>query len=272
MASIASPVVLQAKEFAEISALVYRLCGINLQPGKEGLVQTRLSKRVHALELSGFREYLDHVAAEPGGGELAHMVDLLTTNKTDFFREPQHFDFLRERILPGLAAGRSLRVWSAGCSSGEEPYTLSIVLREAIPDLARWDVRILATDLSARVLATAREGVYAEGATSGLTPRQLQRWFSLDRASGSWRAADELRGMIRFARLNLMDPWPMRGPFDVIFCRNVMIYFDKSTQERLVGRFHELLADGGHLFTGHSESLNSLSHPFRYVQPAVYQK
>lgn len=259
--------------FRTISQLVYRVCGINLQPGKEGLVKTRLAKRVVTLGFSDFDDYLRHVASDKVEG--AVMVDLLTTNKTSFFREEQHFDYLHSRILPALAARPGpIRIWSAGCSSGEEPYTLAMVLRDHLPDPDRREVRILATDISARVLAKAREGVYGEDLLRDVPDSMRKRhWTPVHgQTPRAYQASDKLRAMIRFARLNLMEAWPMSGPFDAIFCRNVMIYFDKQTQEKLVNRYWELLPPGGHLFVGHSESLTSLKHRFQYVQPAVYLK
>ncbi|HEX5580706.1 MAG TPA: CheR family methyltransferase, partial [Gemmatimonadaceae bacterium] len=223
-----------------------------------------------ALGMSDFSSYLDFVQAEASGAELREMIDALTTNKTSFFREPQHFDFLRAKVLPALE-GRPLRIWSAGCSSGEEPYTLAMVLRDTLPARDADGSRILATDISARVLARARAATYTPEMLAELPPDLLRRHFA-PAQGGAHRVADPVRRMVSFARLNLMATWPMRGPFDAILCRNVMIYFDKPTQSRLVARFHDLLAPGGHLFVGHSESLTGLEHGFGYVQPAVYVK
>lgn len=265
---------LTAKEFERVSQLVYRMCGINLTEGKEGLVRTRLAKRVQAAGLGGFGEYLDLVEQDLEGEEAVRMLDSISTNKTSFFREVQHFEYLRDRVLPPLlASGRPLRIWCAGCSSGEEPYTLSLLLHEMAPDVARRDVRILATDISTRVLAKAKEGVYDTTTLADVPPALVKRHFTREDAAGSrHRVGLSVRAIVRFARLNLMEEWPMKGPFDVIFCRNVMIYFDKPTQERLIARYYELLAPRGHLLVGHSESLTSLRHRFHYVQPAVYVK
>lgn len=272
MTTVASQDDLRPQDFAAIRELLYRVSGIDLNEGKEGLVQTRLARRLRELGLAGYREYLDHVLADGTGSELSVMVDLLTTNKTDFFREEAHFSFLRSVVLPARPGpGMPLRIWSAGCSSGEEPYSIAILLREALPQAEADAARILGTDISERVLAVAREGVYTAAQLAGVEPALRRRYFSREGAD-AFRAAGPLRSMVRFARLNLMADWPMRGPFDVIFCRNVMIYFDRPTQERLVQRYWELLAPGGYLFTGHSESLNPLSHRFRYVQPAVYRR
>jgi chemotaxis protein methyltransferase CheR len=265
---------LKHADFVAFRDLLYRLCGIHLHDGKEGLVRSRIAKRLRVLGLSSYEAYLAHLEADPKGPELAQFVDVLTTNKTSFFREERHFDFLARHVLPTLVARRRIRIWSAGCSSGEEPATIGIVLRESVPELDRVDARILATDISARVLTRAKEGVYTEEALREVPPRIVQTYFTAARqeAQTSYRLKDSVRGLVRHARLNLMEPWPMKGPFDVIFCRNVMIYFDRQTQERLVGRYHSVLAPGGYLFVGHSESMTSLRHDFEYVSPAIYRK
>jgi len=262
-------------QFTSISELAHRACGINLQTGKEGLVKTRLAKRLQTVGASDFGAYLEYLQRDSSGAEMVAMLDALTTNKTSFFRENQHFDYLRREVLPPLVGSSSpLRIWSAGCSTGEEPYTLALLLHEAVPNLKQRSVRILATDISTRVLAKAREGVYDETVVRDIPPHLLGKHFSCVRTSPprTFRVSDELQSLVRFARLNLMEPWPMRGPFDLIFCRNVMIYFDRPTKQRLVQRYWELLRPGGHLFVGHAESLTPLEHRFSYIQPAVYVK
>lgn len=267
--ALAADAELTPAQFQAISTLVYDIAGIQLRQGKEGLVRSRLAKRLRALALPGYDAYLARVQED--ARELAEMIDLLTTNKTNFFRESAHFDFLRDTLAPQwAAAGKPVRIWCAGCSTGEEPYTLAMVLREAIPDVDRRDVKILATDISHRVLAQAKAGVYGEQATSEIPPELLRRHFV--KAPTGQSAGAALRKMITFGSLNLMGPWPMKGPFDAILCRNVMIYFDKPTQQKLVERYWGLLAPGGHLFVGHSESLSALQHRFAYVQPALYRK
>lgn len=266
---------LSQRQFEKISELTYRICGISLQAGKEGLVKSRLTKRLRALGMVDFDQYLKHLETDSTRQELAIMVDTLTTNKTSFFREAQHFDYLRSQILPYLATReRRLRLWSAGCSSGEEPYSLAITLKESLAPKDNWDARILATDISRRVLQKAKEAVYDQEAVAGVPAPWLTKYFTCVRpqAPRSYQVNSDVRQLVRLAQLNLMGEWPMRGPFDAIFCRNVMIYFDKPTQQRLVQRFWELLAPGGHLFVGHSESLTGSVHSFRYVQPAVYVK
>lgn len=262
---------LKAGEFRQVSALMYRISGVNLTDGKEGLVESRLSSRLRALELGSFRDYLAYMEADATRGELTTFVDLLTTNKTNFFREPQHFDYLSRAVLPALRArGGDARFWSAACSSGEEPYTLAMLLAEEWQGTGPRS-RILATDLSSRILTKASAAEYDESAVADLDRSRITRHF--DRVPGTTRYTVKapLRSMVKVARLNLVEPgWPMRGPFDVILCRNVMIYFDAPTQERLINRFWDLLAPGGSLLVGHSESLTSLSHKFSYVQPATY--
>ena len=265
-------------QFEQISQLVKQLCGINLHEGKKELVKARLSKRLRTLGLGSFQEYIDMVRDDPTGPELTVMLDALSTNLTHFFREPQHFEYLREGVVPEAvkrnASTRRFRIWSAGCSSGEEPYTLGMVLSET-PLLRGWDVRILGTDLSTKVLNIASEAVYDQSRFRD-TPRPLMsKYFTCIKQMGAtrtYKVCKDLREMVRLARLNLMENWPMRGPFDAIFCRNVMIYFDKTTQGRLVNRFWDILAPGGTLFIGHSESLTGIQHRFRYVQPTVYQR
>ncbi|MGH7507050.1 MAG: CheR family methyltransferase [Longimicrobiales bacterium] len=270
-----SPPRLTKVQFAAIRELVFRVSGINLHEGKEGLVQSRLARRLRALGLPDFDGYLEHVRADGTGKALSDLVDALTTNKTSFFRESRHFDLLREQIVPALVARqRRIRLWSAGCSSGEEPYTLAMVLRHAMPSMGALDVRILATDLATPVLDQARQGVYAETALRDVPERYARTCFRCVRREPprAHRVTEDVRALVQFARLNLIDPWPMRGPMDVIFCRNVMIYFRKETQERLIERFTDLLAPGGTLFVGHSESLSGIAHSLRYVQPSVYVK
>ncbi len=263
---------LTASQFERITGLLYAHAGIRMRAGKEALVRARLAKRLRALALPDFDAYLAHVEAQPDRAEFGMMIDALTTNKTSFLREAAHFDYLREHVLPSLTG--SVRLWSAGCSSGEEPYTLAMLLAESYPNIASRDVRVLATDISSRVLATAKAGTYASSLMTDVPEAWLQRYWTMRLEAGreSYVATAALRRHVHFARLNLMEHWPMQGPFDAILCRNVMIYFDKATQQRLVERYWALLRPGGHLFVGHSESLSGMTHRFRYVQPAVYVK
>jgi len=263
-------VTLSPAQFERIITMLHDHCGIRMRAGKEGLVRARLAKRLRLLGLNDFESYLHVVVSDPSKREFTEMVDVLTTNKTSFFREQAHFDFLQETVLP--ACTHSVRLWSAGCSTGEEPYTLAMLLNETLSQPAARAARILATDISHRVLSTARAGVYGADGLSEVPRAVLQKYWRPTPDSGGARfeALPVLRDMIQYGRLNLMESWPMRGPFDAIFCRNVMIYFDKATQQALVERYWAMLRPGGYLFVGHSESLTGLTHRFRYVQPAVY--
>lgn len=269
-------------EFAELTDLVYRHCGINLHDGKKELVRARLAKQ---MRLGGFNtatQYMRHVMADPTGEEFRTLIDALSTNLTSFFRESSHFDYLKKTFLPRIMEEKRkrgamrIRAWSAGCSSGEEPYTLAMVLQEATGGGADagWDIKLLATDISTRVLEIAQRGAYEKSRVNEIPPEFRSRYFSSNRYEGRvfFEALPVLRQMICFRHLNLMEEWPFNGPFDFIFCRNVMIYFDKPTQQRLVGRYHAILQSGGLLFTGHSESLTGIAHNFKYVQPTIYAK
>ncbi len=264
---------LTAEQFRTISQTVHRICGINLRSGKEALVRSRLMKRMRLLGIGSFDEYLAYMNDDGSGKELGHMIDAITTNKTAFFREAEHFTYLRKHILPGTTNKR-IRFWSAGCSSGEEPYSLAIILHEDIPYVNCADVKILATDISVRMLDRVRTGAYGEHALQGVPPTLIQKYFDRRNSAAecTYRIKDCVKSLVQVVWLNLIDPWPMKGPFAGIFCRNVMIYFDRPTQQKLVNRFWDLLEPGGHLFVGHSESLSGISHKFLYVRPAVYQK
>ena len=259
-----------------IGRIMYDISGVVLDERKKELVKARLRKRLAHHGFTRYAQYVSHVRSKAGRAELDRMVDLLTTNKTSFFRELRHFDFLREEVLPQVSSASGLRIWSAGCSSGEEPYSLTILLNDVLSAAELSRARILATDLSADMLTRAQAGVYDEAQMADVPDRGVRKYFksASDPLSGKVRYGVKpgLRRLIRFARLNLMDPWPMSGPFDVIMCRNVMIYFDTPTRERLVARFRDLLPPGGHLLVGHSESLNSITHDLEYIQPAVYRK
>jgi chemotaxis protein methyltransferase CheR len=273
-------VVLGEREFRQISDLVYEHCGINLHDGKRELVRARLAKRLREGQFASFAEYLRHVLADPTGQEFTLLVDALSTNLTKFFREEQHFEYLRRPWLPAWLAAKEgrhdgrLRGWSAGCSSGEEPYSIAITLLEAVQGRGRWDVKVLATDVSTRMLARAQAGVYEKERIEPIPLPLRSKYLIHTRAEGvdRYEVAPGLRSVVFLRYLNLVQDWPLQGPLDFIFCRNVMIYFDKPTQNRLIRRFYDLLAPGGLLFTGHSESLTGITHEFQYVQPTIYRK
>lgn len=265
------------QHFQELRQIVRKHTGIHLSEAKRELVYSRLSRRLRKLGLKGFGEYCD-VLDSVDETELTEFINAITTNLTSFFREVHHFDYLAENILPDLLARRKdsriLRIWSAGCSTGEEPYSIAITLRESIPRIEDWDVRILATDLDSNVVARGKQGIYTLERIQGLSQQRMQRWFRKGKGAneGKVRVVSELREMIAFRQLNLMHEWPMKGPFDIIFCRNVVIYFDKPTQKVLFERYAELLDEHGHLFVGHSESLFKVTDKFRLIGKTIYER
>lgn len=276
--SPASPIdsipILHASEYEKISRLAYEHFGLDLRGTKQGLVAARLGRKLRELGLKSFQHYYDYVKADRSGVALANMVDQLTTNHTSFFREPKHFDFLRRAVFPALRIRSRIHIWSAACSSGEEPYSIAMSLLEEAPREAAVKVRIKASDISTRVLDKAKRGVYSTERVAEIPLALRQRYLlkAEDEGVGSYRFKDEVRSMIDFERLNLMDKLPEAYCCAAIFCRNLMIYFDKPTQQSLVQRLTEHLEDGGYLFIGHSESLNNISHGLDYVCPATYRK
>ena len=249
------------EDFARIAAYLYEDSGIYLPESKVALVYSRLAKRLRALGLESFHQYCALVgdSGDPKGAqERRQMLAALTTNVTRFFREPHHFDSLANEVLPGLIAraraGGRVRLWSAGCSSGQEPYSMALVLLSLFPDAAEHDVRILASDIDPIMVGQAREGRYSDEAI-GAIPQEMRR--HLERDGRDWRMGEPLRRLIAFRELNLMNAWPMKGRFQVIFCRNVAIYFDDPTQQRLWDRFAEVLEPEGRLYIGHSERVTS---------------
>lgn len=273
-------VVLSEKDFYKISKLVYEHCGINLHDGKKELVRARLAKRLRLGKFKTFSEYLKHVLEDKTGTEFSTLIDSLSTNLTSFFRETQHFEFLQSQFLPVLLEQKrekqnfKIRAWSAGCSSGEEPYSIAIVLLDAIQGRGRWDIKVLATDISTSILKIAKIGTYGFERIKPVPSLQKQKYLVPHCIKGQkvFEVTKNLRDTVIFKYLNLMGDWPMKGPLDFIFCRNVMIYFDKPTQSRLVNRYWDLLDSGGILFTGHSESLTGIEHKFKYIQPTIYMK
>jgi chemotaxis protein methyltransferase CheR len=264
------------EDFAALRKLVRELTGISLTEQKRELVYGRLSRRLRALKLDSFGEYRQLLAAN--GAELVHLCNAITTNLTAFFREQHHFVHLRDHILRPLASApggtRRLRIWSAGCSTGEEPYSIAMSVLEALPDLSGWDIRILATDLDSDVLERARRGIYPAERVTGLDTTRLARFFSAhgESATPSYEVVPELRALISFRQLNLVHRLPMKGPLDIIFCRNTIIYFDKETQRDLFGRMAQLQRPGDLLFVGHSENLFKVSTDYTLVGRTIYRR
>jgi chemotaxis protein methyltransferase CheR len=262
-------------EFERLRAIVYARTGIALSDAKRELVYGRLARRLRKLQVKSFAEYCQLVeSGDPE--ELQELTNAITTNLTSFFRENHHFEQLADEILPDIErrrqSQRRMRFWSAGCSTGEEPYSIATVLREKLEHLRDWDVKLLATDIDSNVLSLAAEGRYPGERFRGMTPPRLRRFPPLDEQHEFRSADSDLRSLITFKRLNLLDPWPMQGPFDAIFCRNVIIYFDKDTQKRLFERMARLQEPGSWLFIGHSENLFNVTTLYRLVGRTVYQR
>ena len=246
-------------DFKKIAQILHSHAGIALAEGKAALVYSRLAKRLRSLGLRSFREYCALVEDKQGVDERQAMMAALTTNVTRYFREPHHFDHLRDVVMPKLVdrarRGGRIRLWSAACSNGQEPYSMAITVLQALPEAANLDVKILATDIDPNMVAEGRAGIYREDAITPV-PLDLRRTWFKKAAGGAWEVADELRTLVSFKELNLIGDWPMKGKFDVIFCRNVVIYFDEPTQERIWSRFAPLLEPGGTLYIGHSERVS----------------
>ena len=249
---------LTRRDLSEIASMIYSDAGIALNETKASLVYSRLSKRLRQIGLRSFRDYCEFISTGDGAAERREMLSALTTNFTKFFRENHHFEHLRAEVLPGLVArakaGGRVRIWSAGCSDGQEPYSIALTVLQSLPEAASLDFKILATDIDPKILAQAKAGVYDDSALEAVDPNARKQLFSKV-AERKYRIVDKVKALITFRELNLMAPWPFKGPFDVIFCRNVAIYFDEPTQSRIWLRFSEMLLAGGHLYIGHSERL-----------------
>ena len=244
--------------FERLSKLLRDETGIKLNESKRSLMVSRLGRRLRDLSLPGFAEYCHHLDGPDGAEEFRHMVSLLTTNVTRFFREPHHFRELQDSVLPPLAEvarrGGRVRIWSAGCSSGQEPCSIAMTFLQVMPNACEHDVRILATDIDSVMIAKGKSGIYEYPADNGLSTEQIGSWFCpIPEKPNKYKVRENVHSLITFAELNLMHDWPMSGPFDIIFCRNTVIYFDPATQAKLWPRFARLLRGGGHLFVGHSE-------------------
>lgn len=266
-------------EFSHLAQIAREEAGLVFPPGKAMLLRSRLTRRLRHLRLDGFGAYCALLSSDDGTAERREMISLLTTNVSSFFREPHHFEVMRETALPPLIAraraGGRIRLWSAGCSSGQEAYSLAITLRELAPDIDSLDIRILATDIDPNVVAAGRAGLYSDAEVSGMSAARRMAAFVAEGggAHPKYRVTDEVRRLVTFRELNLLGPWPMRGRFDVIFCRNVVIYFDAPTQAALWPRFEAAGADGGWLVIGHSERLSEHALTrYEAVGPTAYRK
>jgi chemotaxis protein methyltransferase CheR len=260
-------------DLARIVRLVYERSGITLHSGKRALVLARLQKRLRAGGFVSFRDYLSHVEADASGAEVTALLDAIATNHTSFFREPQHFEFLRSTAVPALA-NRPIRIWSAACSSGEEPVTIAITLLDILEPHQHSRIRILASDLSTKALRTASGGIYKMERVAGIPLDTLRKHFErgLGTHAGHARVAPHVHRLIEYRQLNFLEAGELGERFDMIFCRNVMIYFDRDIQQRVVSLLERHLLPGGYLFISHSESLNGISHGLRWVAPAIYQR
>jgi chemotaxis protein methyltransferase CheR len=282
---IAANTELKQEDFQHIRSLILREAGINLSNGKLQLVQSRLLKRLRHFKMTSFREYmalLNDPTRLPE--ELTHLINALTTNKTDFFREPHHFDYMRETVLPRIMAdvtagrrSRRIRIWHAGCSTGQEPYSMAMTIADVLRDRGMWDVRLLASDIDTNVLETAQAGTYPAKVVEPVPVAMRERYMtrSSDGEEDAYTVGREIKSMIAFRQINLTDEsWPIRPDvrFDVIMCRNVIIYFDKDVQRRLFHRFEGYLPAGGHLFIGHSESLLGINATFQSLGGTIYRK
>ena len=271
---------LSEKEYKLLSGLIYDIVGINLGPSKQELLRTRVGKRLRHLGIPTFKEYYKYVTTG-NQEELTHLFDAISTNLTSFFREKRHFDFLTEKILPGLIekkkseVGGAIRIWSSASSTGEEAYSIAMTIYSFLKNSPGPDIKILATDISTKVLDTAGKGVYREERVKNLPKNILNSCFLHGHGNmeGYVKVKQNIREMVVVRRLNLMSSvYPFKRKFDFIFCRNVLIYFDKGTQTRIVNKLYANLAQGGHLFLGHAESLNGVETDLSYVEPTIYQK
>lgn len=265
-------------DFEFIRRVAKERTGIELGDHKKEMIYSRIVRRIRSLHLNTFGQYCDYLV-DNTESELTPFMNAITTNLTSFFREPHHFEFLAKTVLPEVkkhnASNRRLRIWSAGCSTGEEPYSIAITVQQHL-GADKWDSRILATDLDTNVLNHGRNGIYTQERVTGMNPELLKKYFQVQRGANPddnrFRAKESVRELIKFNQLNLLEKWPMKGPFDVIFCRNVVIYFSKETQRVLFDRYADILSPGGYLFIGHSESLHGVSKRFEPLGRTIYRR
>ncbi|HCL56912.1 MAG TPA: chemotaxis protein CheR [Spirochaetia bacterium] len=265
-------------EFEKIQKLVYDYLGIHLKDTKKLMIRNRLIKRLRQLKLEDYNDYLEYLAVKDDGNEFQEFINAVTTNKTDFFREYKQFEILRGEILPEfekIKNQKNIRIWSAGCSTGEEPYSIAITLDEFFKNKPVWDFRILATDINSQVLEHSQNGIYNESVLSPLSKEQLSQYFlkGTGENEGTYKVKEILKNKIIFKQLNLFLPeFPIKGNIDIIFCRNVAIYFDKIKKQELFAKYYQLLRSGGYLFIGHSESLTGINNNFVFLKNNIYKK
>ena len=259
-----------APELEMIQKLAYSTFGLDLRSGKEELIMARIGKVMRKQKLGSYKEYYDYVVTDRSGAALTEMIDALTTNHTSFFRENAHFELLRNTILPALKKDK-LRIWSTACSTGEEPYTIAFCLHDA--GVSYESAEVIATDISQNVLSRAVTAIYKQEELKSITMEQRSRYFlaGVGSKAGWFKVKPEIRKFVHFSTQNLVGPIDVRGRFDVIFCRNVMIYFNRTTQQEVVRSLQQRLAPGGYFLIGHSETLNGVEHCLRYVSPAIYR-
>ncbi len=262
------------EDFHYIRDVVYSTCGIVLGEHKKEMVYSRIARRIRALRLTDCKAYLSYMDSNKEQ-EFSNFINAITTNLTSFFRESHHFDYLTETLVPELKElhkkDRRIRIWSAGCSTGEEPYSIAMTLADHFKR-PNWDLKILATDLDSNVLEKAKKGIYTSESVTGLNKDSTKNWFLHDKSNQHCKVNDHLRSYIHFKRLNLLAKWPVKGPFDIIFCRNVVIYFDQPTKDTLFDRYSSMLRKGGYLILGHSESMNLKKQTqFKSLGKTIYQ-
>jgi chemotaxis protein methyltransferase CheR len=263
------------REFKFLAELVNGRTGIVIGNHKKDMVYSRLVRRLRALKMGSFAEYCDFLQGPDGDSEIGNLVNAITTNLTSFFREKHHFDHLHDEVLMPLLKTpppqKRLRIWSAACSSGMEPYSIAMTVRGAIKDCKSWDARILATDIDTEMLKTGAAGVYSSENAKNI-PENFMRGIDVNAEEETITMCDDLKELIAFKQLNLLESWPMKGLFDVVFCRNVVIYFDKSTQTKLFARMAEMIKPHGWLYIGHSENLHNISDRFQLLGRTIYRK
>ncbi len=267
-------------EFTKFSDLIYKTSGIHLSFVKKELVHARLGKIIRQRNITSYKDYYRLVVADKSGQELIKLLDAISTNQTFFFRENDHFVILKDEMLPEIiqknkmANHNEISIWSAGCSSGEEPYSIALIFKEYFNHLQNWNFTILATDISTSMLEKAENGIYHESEFAQVSNYLIKKFFQY--GTGKWssylRIKKDLKDLIHFTRYNLLDDTTASDQFDVIFCRNVMIYFDPETREKVIDKFYRALRPKSYLITGHSESLFNIKHRFKYIKPTLYKK